>query len=38
MHDYALLKFEFPAEEDWFATFTCAVNAGYQGFAGKYAK
>jgi hypothetical protein len=36
MHDYALLKFEFPPEQDWFIAFNCAVDAGYQGFASDY--
>jgi DDE superfamily endonuclease len=35
-HDYALLKNEFPPQEDWFSNHRVRVDSGYQGFAKDY--
>lgn len=35
-HDYTLLKYEFPPENDLFSQLTVRIDLGYQGFAANY--
>ena len=35
-HDYALLKSEFPPQNDWFSDYKIRVDLGYQGFQTDY--
>ena len=35
-HDYALLKSEFPPQNDWFSEHKIRVDLGYQGFETDY--
>jgi len=32
VHDYSILKLEFPPEEDWFKDLEVMLDLGYQGF------
>jgi DDE superfamily endonuclease len=36
MHDFKLLKLEFPPEQNWFANFKIRVDLGYLGIAKEY--
>ena len=36
-HDYAMLKAEFPPDDDWFATLKVLVDLGYLGIRTDYA-
>ena len=36
-HDYAMLKAEFPPDNDWFATLKVLVDLGYLGIRTDYA-
>lgn len=36
LHDYALLKEEFPIEKNWFKKFTIRVDLGFLGFLKDY--
>ena len=36
MHDFKLLKEEFPPEQNWFANFKIRVDLGYLGIAKEY--
>lgn len=36
MHDFKLLKLEFPPEQNWFANFKIRVDLGYLGMAKEY--
>ena len=36
MHDFKLLKIEFPPEQEWFKSFKVRVDLGYLGMAKEY--
>jgi hypothetical protein len=35
-HDFAILKTEFPCEQNWFAKFRTRLDLGFQGIADLY--
>jgi len=36
IHDYSILKVEFPPESDWFEDLEVRLDLGYQGFDKEY--
>ena len=36
IHDYSLLKHEFPPEQGWFKNLKVMLDSGYQGFTNDY--